>query len=79
MSYEVTIRCGVQKGDPAAKIRCHSDPQARQPVPSVEKGTSRDAIVAVEARARGLDWVNRRRMSRPSIWICPACVEAGHG
>jgi hypothetical protein len=73
MAYEVEIRCDVRKGNPIEKLRCHSDAQARVDVPRIEAATSRDAVYAVEKRARGLGWTKVRRAGRPTQWACPVC------
>lgn len=73
MAYEVEIRCDVRKGNPVEKKRCHSDARAGVEVPRIEAATSRDAVYAVEKRAKGLGWKHVRRAGRPAQWVCPVC------
>jgi len=73
MPYEVTIRCSDGRGKPLEKKRCHSDVQARAPVPRGEATVSRNAVPAAEQAARVHGWTHVRRAGRPSAWVCPAC------
>jgi len=78
MGYEVEIRCDARCGNPLEKKRCLSDAQARVPPMRHEARTSREAIYAVEMRARNAGWIRLRGAERPNRWICPVCQEA-HG
>ena len=77
MAYEITIRCDIRTGNLMEKKRCHSDAQAREVTPRGEAATSRDAVYAVERRARGLGWNKVRQSAGSAKWVCPVCGEAG--
>jgi hypothetical protein len=65
MPYEVTIRCSERRGYPLEKKRCHSDAQARAPVPRGEATASRNAVPAAEQDALRMGWNKVRRPARP--------------
>lgn len=75
MGYEVTIRCDDGNGDPVNKRQCATYAPKQIDVPRQEATTSRDAVYAVERRAKALGWRLVRSAGRPARWLCPVCQE----
>ncbi|AIT81207.1 hypothetical protein [Novosphingobium pentaromativorans] len=73
MGYEVTIRCDDGKGDPVGKRQCVTYARSDADKPRREAATSRDAVYAVEKRAKAAGWKLIRRAGHPARWVCPVC------
>jgi hypothetical protein len=73
MGYEITIRCDGGQGDPLHKRQCLTYAPKQSDIPRFEAATSRDAIFAVERRAKGAGWKQVRQPGRRTRWLCPVC------
>lgn len=79
MGYSITIRCDARRGNPLEKKRCHTDAQAKATLPEFHAATSREAIYAVERRAKAAGWLRVRQAGRPAAWMCPVCAGSNGG